>query len=237
MKYTPPTLRHDDFAALVAELRDSGVRVIMPDDPERAVVVDVLMLAHLAAPGWSRSETADRLSVTLPALPSPLPELIMLAGAAIRPLSQLGAQGLEALARLTQKPTISFSPEVVRTYDGWTVLHERSHLLQEAAGGGLVHDLRYLVDREYAILAAEGPAYACNLMGETDPEAAARRYADGLRAYGANAAQIDDAHELLGVHVRTLLGGVCPPVKALVDGVRFLRQRGVEGLPPLPASV
>lgn len=236
MKRLVPKLSYDNFTALISRIRASGVRVIMPDEADRAVAVDLLMLAHIAAPGWSRTETANRVSVTLPRLPDPIPQLILMAGTAISPWTQLGEAGLKALARLTAQSTISISPEVVETRDVWTLLHENSHILQEVSGGGLVHDLRYVFDREYAVLAAEAPAYACNLMGEDDPEAAARRYADGLRAYGASDAQINDAYELLGVHVRTMADGGCPPVRSLIDGVRFLRECGVENLPALPDS-
>ena len=224
----------EDFDAVVARLRGKGVRVIMPDDPDRAVVVDVLMLAHIAAPGWSRAHTADRVSVAFPALPSPLPELLTLAGVALAPFSQLGAAGVAALVRLTEKHTISFSPHAIETYDVWSAFHEESHLLQTDAGGGLIHGLRYAASKEYRMLAAEGPAYACNLMGSDDREATARAIAEGLRAYGADDALVADAHAQLGVHVRTLGEGLCPTVRALIDGVRFLRSRGVKDLPELP---
>lgn len=226
---------NDDFSACIEHLRHSGVNVVMPDSTDRALVVDVLMLAHIAVPGWSRSHTADSVSVAFPALPAPLPTLLMLAGKAIAPLTQLGADGVSALARLSERPLISPSPRVIATRDVWAIFHETSHLQQSDAGGGIIHGLRYLVDREYAILAAEAPAYACDLFGSEDRDAALLELTEGLRPYGASDEQVLDARALLGAHLRVINGGMVPTVRALVDGVRFLHERGVSGLPRLPA--
>lgn len=225
----------DDFSACIERLRRQGVNVIMPDSADRALVVDLLMLAHIAVPGWSRSHTADSVSVTLPSLPWPLPSLLMLAGKSIEPVTQLGAEGVAVLARLTERPLISLSPRAVATRNVWTLFHETAHLFQSEAGGGIVHGLRYAVDREYAILAAEAPAYACDLFGSDDRDAALLELTEGLRPYGASDAQVLDARALLAAHLRVINNGMVPTVRALVDGVRFLGERGVSGLPRLPA--
>ena len=233
-------LSADDFDALLAQIRDKGVRIIMPDDPDRAVVVDLLMLMHLVGPGWSRSDTADGVSVTLPVLPDPIPALLDLAGVAITPFTTLGAEGVKALARLTRTPTVCLSPRVVATRDGWTVMHERQHVYQTREGG-LIHELRYAASTEYRTLAAEGPAMACDLARDVwrdghDPEAAVTRLAGSLRAYGADDVLVRDVTDQLAFHARVLAQGLCPPVLSLLEGVRFLRARGVEGLPEVPAG-
>ena len=130
------TVSADDFAALLAQIRDTGVRIIMPDDPDRAVVVDLLMLMKLGiGPGWSRNDTADGVSATLPVLPDPIPALLDLAGVALTPFTTLGADGVRALARLTRTPTICLAPRVVATHDVFTVMHERQHINQTRDGG------------------------------------------------------------------------------------------------------
>ncbi len=235
-----------DFDAYVSRIRSLGIQVIMPDDPKRAVVVDALMMAHVAVGvGWSRNETANGVSVTLPALPSPIPTLLTIAGVAIEPYSRLGAMGVKALAELCKTPVISLSPDAVSDpTEGFFVLtHENEHAEQSDVGG-IVHDVEYIVSPEYRLLAAECPAYACDMARAAwcdgaDPFIEARRLAEGLRAYVPKNAQTDaliaDAHAMLAMHARALADGLCPPVRSLVNGVRFLQLRGVLGLPELPA--
>lgn len=231
----------EDFDALLARIRDAGVRIIMPDDPDRAVVVDLLMLMKVGiAPGWSRSDTADGVSVTLPVLPDPIPALLDLAGVALTPFTTLGADGARALARLTRTPTICLAPRVVATRDVWTVMHERQHLYQTREGG-LIHELRYVASTEYRTLAAEGPAMACDLARAVwhegaEAEAAVARLAGSLRAYGADDVLVRDVTAQLAFHAGVLAQGLCPPALSLLEGVRFLRARGVAGLPEVPAG-
>lgn len=234
-----------DFDAYVAHLRAGGIRVIMPNQPERAIVVDALMALSIVNLGWSRNETANGVSVTLPALPSPIPTLLTIAGVAIEPYSRLGAMGVKALAELCVTPVISLSPDAVSDpTEGFFVLtHEDEHA-EESDAGGIVHDVEYLVAPEYRLLAAECPAYACDIARAmwcdgADPFVEAKRLAEGLRAYVPVGAQTDaliaDANAMLAMHARALADGLCPPVRSLIDGVRFLQGRGVLGLPELPA--
>lgn len=231
-------IKQDDFDAVVAMIRAEGTRVVMPDEPDRAVIVDILMLSHVIAPGWSRSQTADDVSVSFPRLPEPIPALLEIAGKAVDTVTTLGGDGVRAIARLTRTPLICIAPRVVATRDVFVLLHERQHRLQSDASG-FVHALKYAVIPEYRTLAAEGPAYACDMAREvwhehSDPEKVADELANGLRAYGAGEELVGDVRRQLGVHARTIAGGVCPPVQSLLDGVRLLSSRGVSGLPKLP---
>lgn len=233
-------IRHEHAHALRRAIEASGVRVVTPDDPARALVLDVIALAQVAGHGWSR-EHADRyVSVSLPALPQPIPALLELGGLALQPFSALGAGGLEALAALTSRPIISLSPAALEdpVSTVGTLLHEWQHVLQ-GDSGGVLHPLVYLIRVDERCLACEAPAYACDLAIEhwcrgTNPREGAARRAEGLRAYGADDALVADARTLLLSHAATLLEGLCPPVEALRRGVEVLRAAGVEGLPVLP---
>ena len=68
--------------ALRRAIEATGVNVVTPDSPDRALVLDVLSLAQLAGKGWPREHAARFVSVAFPALPSPLPELLTLGGVA-----------------------------------------------------------------------------------------------------------------------------------------------------------
>lgn len=226
--------------ALRRAIEATGVRVVTPDEPERALILDVIALAQIAGKGWPREHAARYVSVTLPALPSPLPELLTLGGVALRPFTFLGAAGVEALAALTSRPLISLSPAALSTPEATvgTLLHEWQHVLQGDAGG-LLHPLVYLIRADERCLACEAPAYACDLAVEhwchgADPREGAARRAEILRAYGADDALVIDARTILLSHAETLLEGLCPPVEALLRGVRVLQTAGVEGLPVLP---
>jgi hypothetical protein len=224
-------LTHTHAADLRRAIEATGVRVITPDAPERALILDVIALAQIAGHGWPREHAARYVSVALPALPSPLPELLSLGGVALKPFTSLGAEALAALAALTSTP---------ETPDGavGTLLHEWQHVLQGDTGG-IMHPLVYLIRADERCLACEAPAYACDLAVEhwcrgADPLAGAAQRAEGLRAYGAGDALVLDARAILVSHAQTLLAGLCPPVEALRRGVRVLTAAGVEGLPVLP---
>lgn len=234
------SLTQSHATALRRAIEATGVRVITPDAPERALILDVLALAQIAGHGWPREHAARYVSVTLPALPSPLPELLTLGGVALKPFTSLGAEALSALASLTATPIISLSPAALETTEGavGTLLHEWQHVLQGDTGG-LMHPLVYLIRADERCLACEAPAYACDLAVEhwcrgVDPLAGAAQRAEGLRAYGADDALVLDARAILVSHAQTLLAGLCPPVEALRRGVRVLTAAGVEGLPVLP---
>lgn len=223
--------------ALRRAIEATGVRIITPDESERALILDVIALAQIAGKGWPREHAARFVSVTLPALPSPLPELLTLGGVALRPFTSLGAAGVEALAKLTSKPIISLSPAALATPQATvgTLLHEWQHVHQGDAGG-IMHPLVYLIRADERCLACEAPAYACDLAVDhwttgADPREGAARRAEGLRAYGADDAMVGDARALLLSHAETLLEGLCPAVESLVRGVRVLTEAGVEGLP------
>lgn len=226
--------------ALRRAIEATGVRVVTPDMPERALVLDVIALAQIAGKGWPRERAARYVSVSLPRLPSPLPELLTLGGVALAPFSSLGGEALQALARITATPLISLSPASLESPDVTvgTLLHEWQHVLQGDAGG-IMHPLVYLIRADERCLACEAPAYACDMAVEhwirdTDPTVHAAQRAEVLRAYGADDAMVDDAREILLSHARTLLDGLCPPVEALRRGVPILAAAGVEGLPVVP---
>ena len=227
--------------ALRRAIEATGVRIVTPDSPERALVLDVISLVQLAGKGWPREHAARYVSVSLPALPSPLPELLTLGGVALRPFTSLGAEALEALARLTATPLISLAPAALESPEitVGVLLHEWQHVLQGDAGG-LMHPLVYLIRADERCLACEAPAYACDLAVDhwcrgTDPMAGAAQRAEGLRAYGADDALVTDARAILTSHAETLLAGLCPPVEALRRGVQILTAAGVVGLPVVPS--
>lgn len=227
--------------ALRRAIESTGVRIITPDMPERALILDVLALAQIAGKGWQREHAARYVSVSLPALPQPLPALLTLGGVALRPFSALGAEGLAALASLTARPLISLSPAAIETPDGCvgTLLHEWQHVLQGDTGG-VMHPLVYLIRADERCLACEAPAYACDLAVDhwcrgTDPMHGAAQRAEGLRAYGADDALVRDAAAILTSHALALTAGLCPPVEALRRGVQILTAAGVEGLPTVPS--
>lgn len=233
-------IRHEHAHALRRAIEAEGVRIITPDDPARSLVLDVIALAQVAGHGWSRDHAARYVSVSLPALPQPLPALLTLGGVALRPFSALGSDALEALAALTARPLISLSPAALETPDGCvgTLLHEWQHVLQ-SDDGGVMHSIAYLARVDERCLACESPAYACDLAIDAwcrgmDPRVGAAQRAEVLRAYGADDATVRDAREILLSHAETLLVGLCPPVEALRRGVKVLRAAGVEGLPVLP---
>ncbi len=226
--------------ALRRAIEATGVRVIAPDDPARALVLDVVALAQIAGHGWSRDHAERYVSVSLPALPQPLPALLELGGLALRPFSTLGAEGLEALASLTSRPLISLSPAALEdpVSTVGTLLHEWQHVLQ-GDSGGVLHPLVYLARVDERVLACEAPAYGCDLAIETwcrglDPLVGAAQRAEGLRAYGADDELVTDARALLLSHAQTLLAGLCPPIAALRRGLPVLVAAGVEGLPVVP---
>lgn len=226
--------------ALRRAIEATGVRVITPDAPERALVLDVIALAQLAGKGWPREHAARFVSVAFPALPSPLPELLTLGGVALAPFTSLGAEALSALARLTATPIISLSPAALESPEETvkTLAHEWCHILQGDAGG-IMHPLVYLIRADERCLGAEAPAYACNLAVAhwcrgVDPVAHAAELAEVLRAYGADDRLVTDARAILHSHALTLLEGLCPPVEGLRRTVRVLTEAGADGLPVLP---
>lgn len=226
--------------ALRRAIEATGVNVITPDSPERALVLDVISLAQIAGQGWPREHAARFVSVAFPALPSPLPELLTLGGVALAPFTSLGGEALAALAKLTSRPLISLSPAALESPEETvkTLAHEWCHILQGDAGG-IMHPLVYLIRADERCLGAEAPAYACNLAfglwcRGADPRSYAAQLAEGLRAYGADDRLVVDARALLLSHAETLLAGLCPPVAALVRAVRVLTEAGVVGLPALP---
>lgn len=226
--------------ALRRAIEATGVNVVTPDSPDRALVLDVLSLAQLAGKGWPREHAARFVSVAFPALPSPLPELLTLGGVALAPFTSLGGEALAALAKLTSRPLISLSPAALESPEETvkTLAHEWTHILQGDAGG-IMHPLVYLIRADERCLGAEAPAYACNLAfglwcRGVDPVAHAAELAEGLRAYGADDRLVVDARAILHSHALTLLDGLCPPVEGLRRAVRVLTEAGVQGLPVLP---
>jgi hypothetical protein len=226
--------------ALRRSIEARGTRVITPDMPERALVVDVISLAQIVGQGWPREHATRFVSVALPALPSPLPELLRIGGVALAPFTSLGAVALEALAKLTSTPLISLSPAALESPEVTvsTLTHEDTHIDQGIHGGAL-HPVVYLARTDERVLACEAPAYACDLAFAfwcrgVDPKSYAAQLAEGLRAYGADEAMVGDARAILLSHAETLLAGLVPPVASLVRAVRVLTEAGVEGLPALP---
>lgn len=227
--------------ALRRAIEATGVRIITPDMPERALILDVIALARIVGKGWPADRARQFVSVSLPALPQPLPALLTLGGVALAPFTALGSEALTALAKLTATPLISLSPAALETPDATvgTLLHEWQHVLQGDVGG-VLHPLVYLIRADERCLACEAPAYACDLAVEhwcrgTDPMQRAAERAEGLRAYGADDALVRDATAILHSHAMALLAGLCPPVEALRRGVQILTAAGVEGLPSVPS--
>ena len=226
--------------ALRRAIESTGVRVITPDSAERALILDVIALAQITGNGWPREHASRFVSVSLPALPQPLPALLTLGGVALAPFTSLGARALDALADLTRTPLISLSPAALETPDATvgTLAHEWQHVLQGDTGG-VMHPLVYLIRADERCLACEAPAYACDLAVDhwcrgTDPMHGAAQRAEGLRAYGADDALVRDAAAILTSHALALTAGLCPPVEALRRTVRILTDAGVTGLPVLP---
>ena len=227
--------------ALRRAIESTGVRVITPDSAERALILDVIALAQITGNGWPREHASRFVSVSLPALPQPLPALLTLGGVALAPFTSLGARALDALADLTRTPLISLSPAALETPDATvgTLAHEWQHVLQGDTGG-VMHPLVYLIRADERCLACEAPAYACDLALDfwcrgADPLHGAAQRAEGLRAYGADDTLVADARAILTSHALTLLAGLCPPVDALRRTVRILASEGVVGLPGLPS--
>lgn len=234
-------IRPEHAAALRRAIEATGVRVLTPDAPERALILDVLALARIVGKGWPVEHARRFVSLTLPALPQPLPALLTLGGVALAPYTSLGAEGLRALATLTERPTISLSPASLESPAETvaTLLHEWQHVLQGEAGG-VLHPIVYLARSDERVLACEAPAYGATLAVEhwtrgVDPMERAAQLAEGLRAYGATDALVADARAILQSHARSLLDGLCPPVEVLLRGLRALDAAGVRGLPAVPA--
>ena len=232
-------LSMDDARAVEARLLAlvPGAEVVPSTDSRRSIVL-AAMAAQRAATGngWDNAFASQNVSVALPAiLPAPLPDLLRMVPFAGGILGGLGA-GFD-------HPTVFLAPAVENdpVLRIAALCHEFGHLLQPGEGLGKVIAwcIAYGLHPEHRVMAAETPCYACDLAfrywcSDDDPDAVADRVAEGLRAYGATDALVKDARRMLASHVVTLREGLCVPTRTVIEAVRVLNARGVQGLPALP---
>lgn len=214
-----------------------GAEVVRSTDPRRKVVLGAMQAQRaVTGNGWNPDHAAQSVSLALPAIvPSPLGDIV-------RAVPFAGNLLHDVVAGFDH-PTVFMSPaaEADPVSRVATLCHEFGHLLQTSGGVAQVIAwcIAYGLHPEHRVMAAEGPCYACDVAFRTwatgdDPDHVADAVANGLRAYGATDALVKDARAQLASHVVTLRSGLCVPVRTVIEAVRVLTARGVQGLPPLP---
>lgn len=202
----------------------AGVTLLTPEHPLRDVIVaGVALASRLGGGSWSRSDVAERVSVTLPGAGPALSLLRAVPGVGVILAAVGDAAGLGRDAVISVSPQTWDDPVQLLA----TIQHELGHV-GSIRRGRLPWCLAILVSPE-ARAAGEAPCYGASMavlvrLGGVSSQAAYESAMRSLGGYGLDAPALALAAGILASARATLdagedIGGVVGEVVAALDAV------------------